>query len=211
MITVFKGAIFDLDGVLVDTARYHYLAWKRLADELGLVFTERDNERLKGVSRMRSLKILLSMGNITLPEEKMQELAARKNEWYVASLQSLDASALLPGAVQYLQLCRTSGRKIALASASKNASFILDKLGIAPLFDVVVDGVRVNRAKPDPEVFSVAVEELGLTPDECVVFEDALAGVQAGHAAGCRVVAVGMPENLPGAEYYVNSLADLLS
>ena len=206
----FTGAVFDLDGVLVDTVRYHFLAWRRLAENLGFLFTERDNERLKGVSRMRSLEILLEVGGLNLPEEEKERLAAQKNAWYVESLNTLSEKDLLPGALDYLRSCRAEGKKIALGSASKNAPLILERLGIATLFDVIIDGTRVSSAKPDPEVFAVAVQELGLSPAECLVFEDALAGIEAAHAAGCRAVAVGDPNQLPGAEWYVRNLGDLL-
>lgn len=206
----FTGAIFDLDGVLVDTARYHFLAWRRLAESLGFLFTERDNERLKGVSRMRSLEILLEVGGLSLPEEEKVRLAAQKNAWYVESLNTLSEKDLLPGALDYLCSCRAEGKKIAIGSASRNAPLILERLGIAALFDVIIDGTRVSSAKPDPEVFTVAVQALGLSPAECLVFEDALAGIEAAHAAGCRAVAVGDPNQLPGAEWYVRDLGDLL-
>ncbi len=206
----FSGAIFDLDGVLVDTARYHFLAWRRLAETLGFVFTEQDNERLKGVSRMRSLEILLEVGGIALPQADKERLAAQKNAWYVESLQTLSEKDLLPGALAYLRQCRAEGKKTALGSASKNAPLILERLGIAGLFDAVIDGTRVSRAKPDPEVFSVAVQALGLSPAACIVFEDALAGIEAAHAAGCRAVAVGTPDKLPGAEWYVRDLQALV-
>ncbi len=206
----FSGAVFDLDGVLVDTARYHFLAWRRLAEELGFVFTAEDNERLKGVSRMRSLEILLEVGGLSFPEDEMQRLAAKKNAWYVELLGSLTEQDLLPGAHDYLCRLRSEGKKIALGSASKNAPLILEKLGIGPLFDAVIDGTRVSRAKPDPEVFSVAVGALGLKPAECIVFEDAQAGIEAAHAAGCYAVGIGTPQRLPQADCHVRDLAELL-
>lgn len=206
----FSAAIFDLDGVLVDTAHYHFLAWRRLADSLGFLFTEQDNERLKGVSRMRSLEILLEVGGLRLSEEEKVRLAAQKNAWYVDSLRELSEKDMLPGAREYLRQCRAEGKQIALGSASKNAPLILERLGISALFDAIIDGTRVSRAKPDPEVFSAAVQALGRRPCECIVFEDALAGIEAAHAAGCRAVAVGSPKLLPGAEWYVRNLGDLL-
>jgi beta-phosphoglucomutase len=205
-----EGAIFDLDGVLVDTAAYHYLAWRRLARELGFDFSEQDNERLKGVSRMRSLEILLETGGYTMDDEEKAEAAAKKNGWYAGYLRTLDESALLPGAREFLERLRTGGVRIALGSASKNAPLILERLGIAGLFNAVIDGNAVSKAKPDPEVFLKGAEALGLSPDLCVVFEDALAGIEAARSGGMRVIAVGNPELLPGADRYVSSLKDML-
>jgi beta-phosphoglucomutase len=205
-----RGAIFDLDGVLVDTARYHYLAWRRLARELGFDFSEQDNERLKGVSRMRSLEILLETGNYTMSDAEKAEAAAKKNGWYVDYLRTLDESALLPGAREFLECLKSGGVKTALGSASKNAPLILERLGIAGLFDAVIDGNAVSRAKPDPEVFLKGAEALGLSPSSCVVFEDALAGIEAARTGGMRVIAVGKPELLPGADRYISSLKDML-
>ena len=202
-----KGAIFDLDGVLVDTAKYHYLAWKELAQELGFDFTEKDNEQLKGVSRMRSLEILLQIGKITATQEQKQELADRKNRRYVQMLQKLTKADLMEGAESCILQLRQKGVKIALGSASKNAPFILEKLGIHDLFDAVVDGNMVSRAKPDPEVFLTAVRLLGLKPEECCVFEDAQAGIEAAKAAGCLAIAVDKAESLVGADMTLHTLS----
>ncbi|MDR2072720.1 MAG: beta-phosphoglucomutase [Spirochaetaceae bacterium] len=204
------GALFDLDGVLVDTAKYHYLAWKRLAAELGFYFTETDNERLKGVSRLRSLELLLEVGHCTMTEEEKVLAAEKKNAWYVEYLHTLDQGALLPGSREYLERLRAAGIKIALGSASKNAPLILERLKIASLFDAVIDGSLVSRAKPDPEVFLKGAEKLALAPRSCVVFEDSLAGIEAARAGGMRIIGVGRSENLPGAELYINSLHDLI-
>jgi beta-phosphoglucomutase len=204
-----KAALFDLDGVLVDTAQYHYLAWRELAHKLGFEFTPEHNERLKGVSRMRSLEILLEVGGMTMTPEEMAQAAREKNDRYVASLQTLDAHALLPGARAVLEGCRARGIRTALGSASKNAPMILEKLGITALLDAIVDGNSVSRAKPDPQVFMLGAQRLNVAPEDCVVFEDALAGVQAAHAAGMRAFAIGTAEKLPGAEWYGRSLADV--
>lgn len=206
-----KGAIFDLDGVIVDTAKYHYLAWASLADELGFKFTEEDNERLKGVSRMRSLDILLEVGGLEFEEAEKQAMAEKKNRLYVEYISRLEESELLPGVKEYLTGLRSRGIGIALGSASKNAEFILNKLNITDLFDAVVDGNKVSLAKPDPEVFLIAAQEIGLQPDECVVFEDAEAGVQAGKAAGMKVVGIGKPEVLKEADLVVKGLYELLT
>ncbi|MEK5464417.1 beta-phosphoglucomutase [Paenibacillus sp. FSL R7-0210] len=209
MLEHMKGAIFDLDGVIVDTAKYHYLAWRSLAGELGFPFTEQDNERLKGVSRMRSLDILLEIGGLEYSEAEKLAMAEKKNRLYVEYISGLDESELLPGVRAYLNALRARGVAIALGSASKNAEFILEKLNIAGLFDVVIDGNKVARAKPDPEVFQSACRELGLEPQDCVVFEDAEAGVAAGKAAGMRVVGIGKPEVLKAADLVISGLHEL--
>ncbi|MCL6457320.1 MAG: beta-phosphoglucomutase [Gorillibacterium sp.] len=206
----YKGAIFDLDGVIVDTAKFHFLAWRELASQLGFVFTEEDNERLKGVSRVRSLEILLEIGGLQLADEEKIELADRKNKNYVEYISSIDESELLPGAKDYLLLLKAKGVSIALGSASKNADLILSKLNIRHMFDAIVDGNKVSKAKPDPEVFLLACAELGLKPDECVVYEDALAGIQAAVAAGMKTVGIGKPSHLPGADIVIAGLHELL-
>ena len=205
-----KGAIFDLDGVIVDTAKYHYLAWKELADELGFFFKESDNERLKGVSRMRSLEILLEVGGITASESEKLEMAESKNARYVKMLDNLDKSELLEGAEDYLKKLKSERVLISLGSASKNAPLILEKLGIADLFDVIVDGNSVSKAKPDPEVFLKAAQMLNLSPAECCVFEDSQAGIEAARRAGCSVIAVDKGNVLKDADEYVKCLGDLL-
>ncbi|BBI35598.1 beta-phosphoglucomutase [Cohnella abietis] len=210
MLDNMKGAIFDLDGVIVDTAKYHFLAWKSLANQLGFEFTETDNERLKGVSRVESLRILLEIGGIEADERTFNEMAESKNKEYVASIAQLQPEEILPGAKTYLQQLRSQGIKIALGSASKNAEFILSKLEIADLFDAVIDGNKVAKAKPDPEVFISASSALGLDPKDCVVFEDAEAGVQAGKASGSKVVGIGSPEILSEADLVVPGLAALV-
>ncbi|AIQ42606.1 beta-phosphoglucomutase [Paenibacillus sp. FSL R7-0312] len=209
MLEQMKGAIFDLDGVIVDTAKYHYLAWRSLAEELGFQFTVEHNERLKGVSRMRSLDILLEIGRLEFSEAEKLVMADKKNRLYVEYISGLDESELLPGVMTYLSGLRMRGVGVALGSASKNAVFILDKLNIAGLFDAVVDGNKVSRAKPDPEVFQTACRELGLQPQDCVVFEDAEAGVAAGKAAGMQVVGIGKREVLKEADLVVSGLHDL--
>lgn len=205
-----KGAIFDLDGVIVDTAKYHYLAWKELAKRLGFDFKESDNERLKGVSRMRSLDILLEVGGIIATEEEKLQMAEEKNNRYVDMLQNLDKSELLEGAEEYLLKLKSEGVLISLGSASKNAPLILDKLGITHLFDAIVDGNCVSKAKPDPEVFLKGAEMLGLKPCDCVVFEDSQAGIEAARNAGCGVIAIDKGGVLFDADKYVKCLGDLL-
>lgn len=204
-----KACLFDLDGVLVDTAKYHYLAWKRLAEELGFDFTEEDNERLKGVSRMASLEILLSIGGIELDENKKQELAERKNAWYFDMISKMDASEVLPGALEFLQECRNNGLKVALGSASKNAMTILNNTGITSYFDAIIDGTHTTTAKPDPEVFLLGAAEVGIAPEQCVVFEDAEAGIEAARRAGMHCIGIGSPENLGKADFVISSLQDM--
>lgn len=189
-----KAALFDLDGVLVDTAKYHYLAWKRLADELGFEFTKEHNEALKGVSRMKSLEILLSVGNLFFDDSAKEVLATKKNNWYVEYLQNIDESEMLPNVENTLKHLRSLGIKTAIGSASKNTSLILERTGLAKYFDVVVDGNDVSKAKPDPEVFVLGAKRLGFAPEECMVFEDSLAGIQAANTAGMFSIYLGESE-----------------
>ncbi|GFZ31139.1 beta-phosphoglucomutase [Clostridium zeae] len=203
-----KGCIFDLDGVIVDTAKYHYLAWKRLANELGFDFTEKDNERLKGVSRMASLEILLSIGKITLSEDEKLALAAKKNEWYVEYISRMNKDEILPGVENFLQAIRSEGIKVSLGSASKNSMMILDNLELTKYFDAIIDGNKVSEAKPDPEVFLLAAKELDLDPKVCVVFEDAEAGIEAAIRAGMRSIGIGSVETLGKATKVVPNLKD---
>lgn len=205
-----KGAIFDLDGVLVDTAVYHFAAWKELANKLGFEFTEADNERLKGVSRMKSLEILLSIGKIDTSAEQKEKWANAKNERYVKLLDNLNENSLLSGAKDYLAKLHNEGVLIALGSASKNAPLILKKTGIEDMFDAVVDGNSVSKAKPDPEIFLKGAELLGLQPEDCTVFEDSQAGIEAARAGGFSVVAVDKYNALSNADRYIKQLADML-
>jgi len=201
-----KACIFDLDGVIVDTAVYHYKAWKRLADQLGLNFTEHDNELLKGVSRVRSLEIILELNHVTKTAEEQTELATQKNNWYVEMINQMTPAEILPGAKEFLEACRAAGIKTALGSASKNSSTILAKINMAHLFDAIVDGNHVSKAKPDPEVFLKGAEALGVSPAECEVFEDAIAGVEAAINGGMKVVGIGEPAVLSKANIVVSGL-----
>ena len=202
----FHAALFDLDGVLVDTAKYHYLAWKNLAHELGFDFSEKDNERLKGVSRVRSLEILLEIGGLTFDESTQAQLAAQKNKEYVGYIQNIDETELLPGARECLLQLRARKVKIALGSASKNALLILNNLKIPDLFDAMIDGNKALRAKPDPQVFLLGAQELRVDPGDCVVFEDAEAGIEAAKAAGMYAVGIGQPDFLSAADVVVPGL-----
>jgi len=201
-----RAALFDLDGVLVDTAKYHYLAWKRLAKELGCAFTPEHNERLKGVSRMRSLEILLEICGLNPPPTEREAMAARKNNWYVEMLGGLTERDVLPGTRETLTAIRERGIRTALGSASRNTPMILAKLGIGSLLDAVIDGNIADRAKPDPQVFLLGAKALSVAPAQCVVFEDAAAGIEAAHTGGMLVVGIGESDNLPGADFLVPGL-----
>jgi len=198
-----KASLFDLDGVVVDTACYHYLAWKKIANDLGFDFSEHDNERLKGISRMESLDILLEIGKIKVDFRTKEELAATKNSMYVSYINKMTPDEILPGVIRFLDELRNEGILIALGSASKNAMSILDRINIAQKFDVVIDGNKVSKAKPDPEVFLKGASELGIEPQDCLVFEDAQAGIDAARNGGMHIIGVGQPENLKNADHVI--------
>jgi beta-phosphoglucomutase len=204
--TLIKACLFDLDGVIVDTAVYHYKAWKQLANSLGFDFTEHQNEQLKGVSRVRSLELILGWGGVTKTAEEQHELATLKNTWYVEMISKMTPAEILPGAKEFLEACRAAGLKIALGSASKNSPLILERTGLTAHFDAVIDGNSVTKAKPDPEVFLKGAEVLGVQPNECVVFEDAVAGIEAAIAGGMKSVGIGSPELLGAADLVVSGL-----
>jgi beta-phosphoglucomutase len=188
---VIRGFLFDLDGVLVDTAQYHFLAWQRMAAELGIHFGEAENEQLKGVSRAESLNRILAWGGKSLLDAEKQHWMTLKNDWYLELVRGMPADDYLPGAHEFLRASRAAGIKVALGSASKNAPLILERLGWIPLFDALVDGNVVTASKPDPEVFLEGARRLGLMPEECVVFEDSEAGVEAARRGGMKVVGIG--------------------
>ena len=206
----YKMAIFDLDGVIVDTAKYHYFAWKELANELGFDFTYVHNERLKGVSRDCSLEILLEVGEMSdkFTLEEKQVMADEKNRRYLSYINQINQDTILPGVKELLTTLKKRGIKVGLGSASKNALKILNRLDITTLFDVIIDGNATQRAKPDPEVFLLGATALEMSPNDCLVFEDAQAGIDAALAAGMDVIAVGHSEDLTGAMLYVENLAD---
>jgi beta-phosphoglucomutase len=201
-----KACIFDLDGVIVDTAKYHYKAWKRLAEELGFEFTEKDNERLKGVSRMTSLEILLEIGNKKgeYTEDEKLKLATKKNEWYREYITKMEKDEILPGVEGFLELLRQNGVKIAIGSASKNAKTILERIDLIDKFDSIIDGTKITKAKPDPQVFTKAADEMNEKYENCVVFEDSQSGIDAALAAGMKAIAVGIPENLKNAHKIIS-------
>ncbi|MBA4737865.1 MAG: beta-phosphoglucomutase [Cryomorphaceae bacterium] len=202
-----KGFLFDLDGVIVDTAVFHFQAWRRLAQKLGGDFTEEQNEQLKGVSRVDSLKKIIEWTGATVSDEEFQTLMVEKNKWYLELVQGLGPQDALPGALDFLQTAYDQGVKIALGSASKNAPMILEKLGITPLFTAIIDGNNVVNGKPHPEVFLKGAEALGLEPSECVVFEDSIAGVQAAKTGGMSSVGIGDAEILK-ADIHFTALGD---
>ncbi len=202
-----KAFIFDLDGVLTDTAEYHYLAWKRLADEENIPFTRRENEKLRGVSRRASLKIILKGRRI--PEEKMQEYMDRKNSYYRAYLDSITAGDLLPGALPLLRKLQSKHFRLALASASKNAPMVIERLGIASYFEVIADGGSVKNTKPAPDIFLYTAKMLGLPPEVCLVIEDAEAGIAAARAAGMATIGIGPSERVGAADYIYPSVASI--
>lgn len=204
-----NACIFDLDGVLVDTAVYHYKAWRRLANELGFDFTEEENEELKGVNRLKSLELILGWGGVQKTSEEIELLAEKKNEWYLEMIASMQPEELLPGSREFLEELKAEGIKIALGSASKNAKIILDKTNISHLFDAIVDGNMVKASKPDPEVFLLGAKLLNMDPKECVVFEDAISGVEAAIAGGMKVIGVGEKEVLEKADVVISSLAEM--
>jgi len=204
-----KAFIFDLDGVIVDTAKYHYLAWKNLASELGFNFTEEQNEQLKGVSRVRSLEILLNIGKVELSEEKKEELLLKKNNEYLEYVNKMNSDEILPGIVELLDFLEYQKIPFALGSASKNAPLILKKVGLYNKFSAIVDGNDVSKAKPDPEVFLIAAEKLNADPQDCIVIEDALAGIQAANNAGMTSVAIGDKKLLHEADYNLTNTEEL--
>ncbi len=197
-----RGMIFDLDGVLVDTARFHYLAWKRLAREwFDMDFTERDNEAFKGVNRVACMKILVEKSGRTLTDAEFERGMDLKNGWYVEMVGTMTEKDVLPGARAFAEAARAKGIRLAIGSASKNCQLVLDRTGIGPLFDAVSDGTIVTRAKPDPEVFLTAAKMLSVPPAEAVVFEDAQAGLDAATAGGFYRCAIGNPEDLAGYDW----------
>jgi beta-phosphoglucomutase len=186
-----KGFIFDLDGVIVDTAKYHFLAWKKLANSIGVDFTEIQNEQLKGVSRIESLNKILKWGNRSLSQEDFNKLMAEKNTDYLSYIAKMNASEILPGVIDALQFLIDKKQPIALGSASKNSVEILKKVNLIKHFEAIIDGNAVTKAKPDPEVFLKAAEALKINPKDCIVFEDSVAGIQAANTANMISIGIG--------------------
>ena len=199
--TTKKAFIFDLDGVIVDTAKYHFLAWKKIADQIGINFTHEHNELLKGVSRVRSLDIILDLGKIEASQEDKDKWLIQKNEDYLLYLVDMNESEILPGVFPILKYLKEKQQPIALGSASKNARPILEKTGILSFFDAIVDGNDVSNAKPDPEVFLIAAKALNTSPENSIVFEDSIAGVQAANIGKMTSIGIGDEKTLHEAKY----------
>ncbi|QQT32115.1 beta-phosphoglucomutase [Sphingobacterium siyangense] len=208
--TTVKAVIFDLDGVLVDTAIYHFQAWHRLAEDLGYSFSIVDNEQLKGVSRIESLELILKWAGVEKSEAEKADLLVLKNQWYLELIEQLDPEHLLSGSLELLKKLQQKGIKIGLGSASKNAMGILEKTGIIPYFDALIDGNVVQLSKPNPEVFLKGAEVLEIAPAHCLVLEDAQAGIDAARAAGMQVIGIGLEEHLKGADLVVADLGILV-
>ncbi|WP_405268901.1 beta-phosphoglucomutase [Cellulophaga sp. Ld12] len=203
------GFIFDLDGVIVDTAKYHYLAWRKLANELGFEFTHEQNELFKGVSRKRCLEILLDIGGVKATQQQFDTWMVEKNVDYLAYIENMNASEILPDVPKVLEYLRNKNIPIALGSASKNAKPILEKVNLLSYFDIIVDGNNVTKAKPDPEVFLIAADQLGIKPSNCIVFEDAVAGIEAANAAGMISIGIGDADILNQATYNFNDFTEI--
>ena len=204
-----KACIFDLDGVIVDTAKYHFQAWRRMANELGFDFTEKENEQLKGVSRMDSINLILGWGGIALSKKDKVKWATKKNDWYVAAVDQMTPAEILPGVLPLLKDLRQKGYKIGLGSSSKNAVRALRKVRILSYFNTIIDGTKTTRSKPDPQVFQMGAKRLRLTPEECIVFEDAQSGVEAALAGGFYAVGMGSPQHLKKAHLVLSSLENI--
>ncbi|CAM3461023.1 beta-phosphoglucomutase [Zobellia roscoffensis] len=201
--------IFDLDGVIVDTAKYHYLAWKKLANELGFEFTKEQNELFKGVSRKRCLEILLDIGGVTATQEEFNKYMIEKNEDYLEYIEKMNESEILPDVPKVLDFLKENNIPIALGSASKNARPILEKVKLLSYFDAIVDGNDVTKAKPDPEVFLIAANKLETSPEKCIVFEDAVAGIQAANNANMVSIGIGDAQILSEADHNFNDFTEM--
>lgn len=206
-----KAFIFDLDGVIVDTAKYHFLAWKKLANSIGVDFTEHQNEQLKGVSRVKSLEKILSWGNKSISEDEFMKLMALKNDDYLSYIETMDEDEILPDVTKVLDFLIENNQLIALGSASKNARMILKKVNILDKFKVIVDGNDVTKAKPDPEVFLNAAKNLNCKPENSIVFEDSVAGVQAANIANMISIGIGDKETLKEADYVFKDFTEISS
>lgn len=204
-----RAIIFDLDGVIVDTAKFHFLAWRKLANDLGFDFTKEQNEQLKGVSRVDSLKKILEWGDMELSEEEFQRQMAMKNENYLSYVDGMDDSEILPGVKKVLDYLDENEVPYALGSASKNARPILKKIDLYDRFDAIVDGTDVSKAKPDPEVFLIAADKLKVEPQDCVVFEDSVAGVQAANIGGMTSVGIGEKNVLGEADHVFTDFTEI--
>lgn len=203
-----KGCIFDLDGVIVETSRYHFLAWARLGTQFGVEIDEEVNESLKGVSRRKSLETIINLANVSLTEEEKVKYETLKNGWYLEYLEGMSQKDALPGVVEFLEELKVNEVRIGLGSSSKNAKTILKKLDITNYFDAIIDGNDVTEAKPNPEIFLKGASALSLTPSDCIVFEDAISGVEAAINGGFRCIGVGNPKTLRKANFVIESMSD---
>jgi beta-phosphoglucomutase len=203
------AALFDLDGVIVETAHYHYIAWKKIAKKLGFDLSLQQNEALKGISRIASLQQLVAWSTASISSSEFEALLAEKNNDYLHLIEQLGPKDALPGVLQTMQTLKAHDIKIALGSASKNARLILERLELTPFFDAIIDGNDVQKSKPNPEVFLKGAAAVGVPPASCVVFEDAQAGIAAAKAAGMQSVGIGTPEVLTEAQFCVPNLAAL--
>ncbi|HEA31005.1 MAG TPA: beta-phosphoglucomutase [Leeuwenhoekiella sp.] len=204
-----KGIIFDLDGVIVDTAGFHYLAWKHLANDLGFDFTEKQNEAFKGVSRVKSLELLLEIGKKTATQEEKDQWLKSKNDEYLSYIDNMSHDDILPGVAKVLDYLKENKVPIALGSASKNAVPILKRVKLHKIFDATVDGNDVSKAKPNPEVFVIGAKELGIDAADTIVFEDSIAGIQAANIAGMISVGIGDAKVLQEADYNFNDFTEI--
>lgn len=204
-----KGCIFNLDGVIVDTAKHHYTAWRRLANQLGFDFSPEQHEELRGLSRMASLEKILEWGDMYMTEAEKLHWADVKNNWYVELISNLKPGDLLPGALLFLRQVREAGLRVALSSASRSARQVLQSTHLESYFDAIIDGYSIRKVKPDPESFLLAAQALDLLPSECIVFEDAALGVWAGLAGGFTVIGIGRPEYLPNAHLVIPGFENL--
>jgi beta-phosphoglucomutase len=203
-----QACLFDLDGVIVDTAKFHYLAWKRLANTLGFDLTLEENEKLKGIGRMESLDIILGIGNVTLSSEEKLKHATAKNTHYLELCMQMTPADTLPGVKAFLESLQQNRIKIGLGSASKNALLILNQIGMGTYFEALIDGNRTSKGKPDPEVFLLGAADLQVLPQHCVVFEDAVAGIQAAKAGNMMAIGVGNPTTLSEADFVIPGFSD---
>ncbi|MBN2868823.1 MAG: beta-phosphoglucomutase [Flavobacteriaceae bacterium] len=204
-----KGFIFDLDGVIVDTAKYHFLAWQKLAKSIGIDFSHEQNEQLKGVSRVKSLEKILAWGNKTISEEKFNALMASKNDDYLSFIAKMNHDEILPDVPKVLNYLKEQNQPISLGSASKNARQILNKVDLLKQFDAIVDGNDVSKAKPDPEVFLIAAKALNINPEDCIVFEDSVAGVEAANTANMISIGIGEQSLLHEADYVFSDFTEI--
>lgn len=201
--------IFDLDGVIVNTAKYHYLAWKNQADSLKIPFSQEENELLKGVGRRNSLDIILELGMKKVSPEKFTELLLQKNDDYLTMIEEMDDSEIFPGVKRTLDFLKENQKKIVLGSASRNARLVIDKIGLSDYFDAIVDGNEVKHTKPHPEVFLKCAEKVNSNSENCVVFEDARSGIQAANTAGMISVGIGNKEVLKEADYVFEKFSEI--